>query len=121
MWVHAADIQGNTAILGALDKVTGRVSTITARVGTTVDFGSLNIKVFACYYKPPEEAPDNVSFLNISENVVAGDDKEKRLQHFNGWMFSSSPAISALEHGMYDIWSVECRNIDYDAQEKADK
>ena len=27
---------------------------------------------------------------------------------FSGWMFASSPAVSALEHPVYDIWVVDC-------------
>lgn len=108
----AAEIKGNTAVLGALDKITGRVSSIEAKVGETVKFLSLDIKIFACYYKPPEEAPDNVIFLNIKERApMEKSGKISEKQYFNGWMYSSSPAISALEHPIYDIWSIECKNI----------
>jgi hypothetical protein len=27
---------------------------------------------------------------------------------FAGWMFASSPAVSALEHPVYDIWVIDC-------------
>ena len=27
---------------------------------------------------------------------------------FSGWMFASSPALSALEHPVYDVWVVDC-------------
>ena len=27
---------------------------------------------------------------------------------FSGWMFASSPAVSALEHPVYDIWVIDC-------------
>ena len=27
---------------------------------------------------------------------------------FTGWMFASSPAVSALEHPVYDVWVVDC-------------
>jgi hypothetical protein len=28
---------------------------------------------------------------------------------FSGWMFAQSPALSALEHPVYDIWVVDCK------------
>ena len=28
---------------------------------------------------------------------------------FTGWMFASSPAVSALEHPVYDVWVVDCK------------
>jgi hypothetical protein len=45
-------------------------------------------------------------FLQIDE-IQRGEDP-KRL--FSGWMFASSPALSALEHPVYDVWAVDCRN-----------
>ena len=29
---------------------------------------------------------------------------------FSGWMFSSNPSLSAMEHPNYDIWLLECKN-----------
>jgi hypothetical protein len=29
---------------------------------------------------------------------------------FTGWMFASSPALSALEHPVYDLWVLDCVN-----------
>ena len=28
---------------------------------------------------------------------------------FAGWMFASSPALSALEHPVYDVWVIDCQ------------
>jgi hypothetical protein len=28
---------------------------------------------------------------------------------FRGWMFASAPAVSAMDHPVYDIWVVDCR------------
>jgi Leu/Phe-tRNA-protein transferase len=30
-------------------------------------------------------------------------------QIFKGWMFASSPAISGLQHPIYDAWVVGCK------------
>ncbi|MEE9208857.1 MAG: DUF2155 domain-containing protein, partial [Kiloniellales bacterium] len=33
------------------------------------------------------------------------------IQVFSGWMFASSPAVSAMEHPVYDVWVIDCRMI----------
>ncbi len=96
----------DTAILQGLDKVTARVSTIEAPLGDTVKFGALEIIVRACDKRPPEETPESAAFLDIWE-VRPG---EPAISNFRGWMFASSPALSAMEHPVYDVWVLDCQN-----------
>lgn len=96
----------DTAILQGLDKVTARVSTINAPLGDTVKFGALEIIVRACDKRPPEEPPESAAFLDVWE-VRPG---EPAVSNFRGWMFASSPALSALEHPVYDVWVLDCQN-----------
>ncbi|HJO96958.1 MAG TPA: DUF2155 domain-containing protein [Rhodospirillales bacterium] len=93
------------AVLQGLDKVTARVSTIEAPVGQTVGFGTLEIIARTCDKRPPEEPPESAAFLDIWE-VRRGEAAESL---FRGWMFASSPALSALEHPVYDVWMLDCR------------
>ncbi len=93
-----------TAILQGLDKLTGRVSRLTVAVGSSLRFGRLDVVVRACRQAPPEEAPESAAFLEITENRPDG----SRLPLFSGWMFASSPGLSALEHPTYDVWVVGC-------------
>lgn len=92
------------AVLQALDKVTARVSTVRVDVGASIRFGTLDVIVRQCDKRPPEEPPESAAFLDISE-VRPGDAAQSL---FRGWMFASSPAISALEHPVYDIWVLDC-------------
>lgn len=94
------------AVLRGLDKVTARVSTIYAPVGDTVRFGTLEIIARVCDKRPPEETPESAAFLDIWE-VRPG---KPAVSVFRGWMFASSPALSALEHPVYDIWVLDCKN-----------
>lgn len=94
----------HTAILQGLDKVTGRVSTIEAPVGETVRFGALEIIARTCDKRPPEETPESAAFVDIWE-VRPG---EPAISLFRGWMFASSPALSAMEHPVYDVWVLDC-------------
>ena len=93
------------AVLRGLDKVTARISTIEAPIGETVRFGTLRILAQTCRTRPPEEPPETTVFLEIKD-VKPG---EAPVGLFNGWMFASSPALSALEHPVYDIWVIDCK------------
>lgn len=95
---------GTEAVLRGLDKITARVSTIDAPVGTTVRFGTLAITVRACHKQPPIEPPDVAAFLEI-DDLKPG---EAAARVFTGWMFASSPALSALQNPVYDVWVVDC-------------
>lgn len=91
-------------VLRGLDKITGRLSTMTVNVGEKTTFGALDIYVRVCYTHPPEETPENATYLDIVENKEEG-----QLKLFSGWMFSSSPALSAMEHAVYDVWVLKCQ------------
>ena len=93
------------AVLQGLDKISARTSQIEAPVGSSIKFGTLSILVRDCEQSPPEDPPENAAFVQIYE-TPPGEDK-KRL--FSGWMFSSSPALSGLEHPVYDVTLLACR------------
>ncbi len=92
-------------VLGGMDKVTGRFTKVELPVGVTSVFGSLEVTARSCQKTPPHEAPESVSFLQITD-YRTGDGE----MVFSGWMFASSPGISALEHPVYDIWVIDCTN-----------
>lgn len=91
-------------VLQGLDKVTARVYTLEAPLGAVIRFGTLEIIAQKCDKRPPEETPESAAFLDISE-VRHG---EPTASLFRGWMFASSPALSALEHPVYDVWVLDC-------------
>jgi hypothetical protein len=111
----AAAIPMDTVLLQGLDKITARVSQIEVPVGGTVTFGALQITARACDKHPPEEAPEAAAFLEVVE--VKPD--EKPVLRFSGWMFASSPALSALEHPVYDLIVLDCVNADGKPAEEA--
>jgi hypothetical protein len=93
------------AVLQTLDKVTGRVRTMDAPVEQTVRFGTLDIMVRTCRKRPPEETPESAAFVEVRD--IKPGETPKTL--FTGWMFASSPAVSALEHPVYDVWVLDCK------------
>ena len=92
------------AVLRGLDKVTARISTIEVPVGHAVRFGTLEITVRTCDKRPPEEPPEAAAFLDIWE--IRQEQPSANL--FRGWMFASSPALSAMDHPVYDVWVLDC-------------
>lgn len=97
------------AVLQGLDKTTARVSKFDAPVGQAVRFGTLVITVRACIKHPPEEEPESAAFLQIDEVRPGERNSVVSQQVFSGWMFASSPALSALENPIYDIGVLDCK------------
>jgi hypothetical protein len=96
------------AVLRALDKVTARVEEIELPVGKTIQFGSLAIVARTCRVTLPEEAPpESAAYLEIGEFKPGG---AGEALVFTGWMFASSPALSAMAHPIYDIWVTGCKD-----------
>ena len=105
------------AVLEGLDKITARVSKFEAQVDASLHFGTLSIRVRDCEKNPPEETPESAAFLEIDE-LRPGED---RVRLFSGWMFASSPALSALEHPVYDVNLLDCRKASGSAAAPAGK
>jgi hypothetical protein len=91
-------------VLQGLDKVTARTTVIRAVVGEAAQFGTLRVTPRACLETPPTEPPESAAFLEIA---VADPGSEPKTA-FTGWMFASSPSLSALEHPVYDVWVIDC-------------
>lgn len=92
------------AVLQGLKKVTAETSTFEVPLDTPTHFGTLTITLKKCSKSAPEDRPENVALLLIEDQKP----DEPPITAFSGWMFSSSPAISALEHPVYDITLLEC-------------
>ena len=95
-----------SAELQLLDKITARISTTIVPVGGGAEFGTLELRVHYCAYRPPEETPENAAFIIIYDNGYG--DRKLQQALFSGWMFASSPAISGLEHPVYDVTLLSC-------------
>ncbi len=95
--------------LRSLDKITARTLTFDAQVGSTIKFGDIYIKILSCRKPPPVEKTEAAAFLQIWQT-----DKTKRESRwiFSGWMFASSPALSGMDHPVYDVWVIDCLGKD---------
>ena len=121
------NLVGTAVVLRTLDKVTATTKDYTVQIGETLEYGNLSITARHCEKKPPTEIPETYAFLQIKETqlngqgeiVEASDQKDEAQETiFSGWMFGSDPAISALDHRVYDVWVIEC-NVPESAMEDA--
>ena len=69
--------------------------------------GSLTIILKTCQNRPPDFLPETAAYVEIYDNLNQTINDNNLI--FSGWMFSSSPAISALEHPVYDISLISCK------------
>ena len=93
------------AVMQGLDKITARISRFDLPIGKPANFFTLSVVVRDCERSAPEDRPENAAFVEIYENRPG----EEKSRLFSGWMFSSSPALSALEHPVYDVNLLECK------------
>jgi len=103
-------IEGNKVQFNVLNKITANVETIHIKVNEYYKFESLNIEIFSCYKNPPEDIPENYVLLRIYDQKK----REENSLAYQGWMISSSPAVTPLEHPIYDLWLIDCKtDIDF--------
>jgi len=94
------------AVLQILNKTTAKTNVVEVAVGSFTAVGQLTIKVNKCWQAPLEQKPDSRILLEVSETKSNGESR----RIFFGWMISSSPSISSLEHPIYDVTALSCKN-----------
>ncbi|MCK5642809.1 MAG: DUF2155 domain-containing protein [Gammaproteobacteria bacterium] len=95
--------QAQTAVLRGLDRINGTVQNIVLLIGETVTYERLKITLIACRY--PKGDINSDAFAQLSIRDIREDEPR-----FTGWMFASSPALSALDHPRYDVWVLSCKS-----------
>lgn len=101
------------AILQTLDKVTARTQTVTLPIGKASAVGPIFAEVKTCQKTPPTEQPEAAAFLQVWEAKPKAEQTGQETESqwvFSGWMFASSPALSAMDHPIYDVWLKDCTN-----------
>ena len=101
----AATISNPIASFSGLDKITGRITNFDVYMDETVQFGALQITPRVCYTRPPTETQRTSVFIEVDQVSLKGGSE----RIFTGWMFADSPALNAIDHPVYDIWLVDCK------------
>ena len=104
---YAARIENQIAVFNALEKITATTEIIEININETKKFGVFEITPRICYTRSKTERPKTTSFIEIDEVSTDGNDI-KRV--FTGWMFASNHGLHGVEHPVYDIWLVDCKN-----------
>ena len=101
----AETIANPIAAFSGLDKITGRITSFDVYIDETVQFGALQITPRACYTRPPTETQRTSVFVEVDQVSLKG----SVTRIFTGWMFADSPALNAIDHAVYDIWLLNCK------------
>jgi len=101
----AETISNPIAAFSGLDKITGRITNFDVYIDETVQFGALQLTPRVCYTRPATETQRTSVFLEVDQVSLKGGTQRV----FTGWMFADSPALNAIDHPVYDIWLVDCR------------
>jgi len=98
-------IANPTVTFSGLDKITGRILTFDVAINETVQYGALQVTPRVCYTRPATELQNTTAFVEVDEITLEA--KIRRV--FTGWMFATSPGLSAVEHSIYDVWLIDCK------------
>src|SRR3569623_1098081 len=101
----AETISNPLASFSGLDMITGRITNFDVYMDETVQFGALQITPRVCYTRPPTETQRTSVFLEVDQVSLKGGTE----RIFTGWMFAESPALNPIDHPVYDIWLVDCK------------
>ncbi|MDB9718582.1 DUF2155 domain-containing protein [Candidatus Pelagibacter sp.] len=88
-----------------LDKVSSKTNLFKLTIGEEKKFQNLLIKSLKCKNSEFDDNPEITAYLQV-QDLTSIDNNEVFI--FNGWTFSSSPAINPFDHPVYDIWLTKC-------------
>jgi hypothetical protein len=94
-------LPAQTAKLQALDKVNAQATPLTIKVGQSAALGSLTITVKACVVRPSDQPADAAAFLDVTDSHADS-------PGFKGWMLQTEPAVSMMQHPIYDLRVMGC-------------
>ncbi|PIZ30908.1 MAG: hypothetical protein COY40_03410 [Alphaproteobacteria bacterium CG_4_10_14_0_8_um_filter_53_9] len=93
--------EGKTALVRILDKQTNRLQVIAGAVGTDLTGAPLRVTVGRCVKSIEGRPGQDAAWLTMAP--LGGGER-----FFEGWMFSTYPEVSALDHPRYDVQLVAC-------------
>lgn len=107
----ASPAYAQRAIVRGLDKVTGHARDYALTIGRPARIGTLEVIARACQKSAPEETPEVTIYVDVFDHPPAREGEEaERREIFHGWLFASSPGLSAIDHPTYDLWAIDCRS-----------
>jgi hypothetical protein len=98
-------LEGKFIEIKILDKVSSKNNLLKIKIGEEKKFKNLLIKSLKCKNSEFDDNPEITTYLQVKD-LTNNDNDEVFV--FNGWTFSSSPAVNPFDHPVYDIWLIKC-------------
>ena len=97
--------EGRFVEIKVLDKVSSKTDLLKLEIGKEIKFKGLLIKSLKCKNSEFDDNPEITAYIQVKD-MTNKDNNEVFI--FNGWTFSSSPAVNPFDHAVYDIWLTRC-------------
>ena len=97
--------EGKFIEIKVLDKVSSKTDLLKLEIGKELKFKGLLIKSLKCKNSEFDDNPEITAYIQVKD-MTNKDNNEVFI--FNGWTFSSSPAVNPFDHAVYDIWLTRC-------------
>jgi hypothetical protein len=97
--------EGRFVEIKVLDKVSSKTDLLKLEIGKELKFKGLSIKSLKCKNSEFDDNPEITAYIQVKD-MTNKDNNEVFI--FNGWTFSSSPAVNPFDHAVYDIWLTRC-------------
>ena len=88
-----------------LDKVSSKTNLLKLKIGEEKKFKNLLIKSLKCKNSEFDDNPEITAYIQVKDLTNKNNNE---VFIFNGWTFSSSPAVNPFDHPVYDIWLTKC-------------
>ena len=97
--------EGKFIEIKILDKVSSKTDLLRLNIGEGLKFKSLLIKSLKCKNSEFDDNPEITAYIQVKDLTNKNNNE---VFIFNGWTFSSSPAVNPFDHPVYDIWLIKC-------------
>ncbi len=101
---HDASNFRKFALIRVLNKITTKSEELKISKDKINKVGKLIITMAYCWQSPSSLETENKSYIEVFEQSAQNDQSKI----FGGWLFSSSPAVSTIQHPIYDIHLLSC-------------
>ena len=102
--ISQESLNGRFIEMRILDKVSSKTNLLKLKIGEKKKL-KLLIKSLKCKNSEFDDNPEITAYIQV-QDLTNKDNNEVFI--FNGWTFSSSPAINPFDHPVYDIWLTKC-------------
>ena len=103
--ISQESLNGQFIEMRILEKVSSKTNLLKIKIGEKKKFQNLLIKGLKCKNSEFDDNPEITAYIQV-QDLTNKDNNEVFI--FNGWTFSSSPAVNPFDHPVYDIWLTKC-------------